>query len=70
VRSSSVTTKLEARSTYIQDHLRQTTVSTPEKYVAGLTDFGPGRSKLAEGQKRSDLLQMMIASTVVNEAQR
>ena len=27
-------------------HLRQTTTLTPEQYVAGLTDFGPGRSKL------------------------
>ena len=27
-------------------HLHQTTNSTPEQYVAGLTDFGPGRSKL------------------------
>jgi hypothetical protein len=27
-------------------HLHQTTTSTPEHYVAGLTDFGPGRSKL------------------------
>jgi hypothetical protein len=27
-------------------HLRQTTTSTPEQYVAGLTDFGPGRSKV------------------------
>ena len=27
-------------------HLRQTTSLTPEQYVAGLTDFGPGRSKL------------------------
>ena len=25
-------------------HLHQTTTSTPEQYVAGLTDFGPGRS--------------------------
>ena len=24
----------------------QTTTSTPEQYVAGLTDFGPGRAKL------------------------
>jgi hypothetical protein len=24
----------------------QTTTSTPEQFVAGLTDFGPGRSKL------------------------
>ena len=27
-------------------HLHQTTTSTPEEFVAGLTDFGPGRSKL------------------------
>jgi hypothetical protein len=26
--------------------LRQTTTSTPEQYIVGLTDFGPGRSKL------------------------
>jgi hypothetical protein len=27
-------------------HLKQTTTSTPEQFVAGLTDFGPGRQKL------------------------
>ena len=27
-------------------HLHQTTTATPEQYIAGLTDFGPGRSKL------------------------
>jgi hypothetical protein len=27
-------------------HFHQTTRLTPEQYVAGLTDFGPGRSKL------------------------
>jgi hypothetical protein len=27
-------------------HLRRTTTATPEQYVAGLTDFVPGRSKL------------------------
>jgi hypothetical protein len=27
-------------------HFRQTTSLTPEQYIAGLTDFGPGRSKL------------------------
>jgi hypothetical protein len=27
-------------------HLQQTTTATPEQYIAGLTDFGPGRSKL------------------------
>jgi hypothetical protein len=27
-------------------HLHRTTTSTPEQYTAGLTDFGPGRSKI------------------------
>lgn len=27
-------------------HLHRTTTATPEQYVAGLTDFGPGRTKL------------------------
>jgi hypothetical protein len=27
-------------------HLHETTTSTPEQFVAGLTDFGPGRSKI------------------------
>jgi hypothetical protein len=27
-------------------HFHQTTTSTPEQYIGGLTDFGPGRSKL------------------------
>ena len=27
-------------------HMHQTTTVTPEQYIAGLTDFGPGRSKL------------------------
>src|SRR5690348_1237078 len=27
-------------------HFHQTTTSTAEQYIAGLTDFGPGRSKL------------------------
>jgi len=27
-------------------HFRRTTTLTPEQFVAGLTDFGPGRSKL------------------------
>ena len=27
-------------------HLHQRTTLTPEQYVRGLTDFGPGRSKL------------------------
>jgi hypothetical protein len=27
-------------------HLHETTTSTPEQFIAGLTDFGPGRSRL------------------------
>jgi hypothetical protein len=27
-------------------HLHRTTTATPEQFLAGLTDFGPGRSKL------------------------
>ena len=27
-------------------HFKYTTTSTPEQFIAGLTDFGPGRSKL------------------------
>lgn len=27
-------------------HFHQTTTSTPEQFVAGLTDFGPGRAKV------------------------
>ncbi len=32
--------------TQTEIHLHHTTTLTPEQYVAGLTDFGPGRSKL------------------------
>src|SRR5208282_453205 len=35
----------------------QTTTSTPEQYVAGLTDFGPGRSKLF-GNSTDDYLKV------------
>jgi hypothetical protein len=27
-------------------HLHQPTTATPEQFLAGLTDFGPGRSKI------------------------
>src|ERR1700751_1903424 len=27
-------------------HFHQTTTATPEQFLAGLTDFGPGRSKI------------------------
>ena len=29
-------------------HIKQTTTLTPEQFIAGLTDFGPGRSKLRQ----------------------
>jgi hypothetical protein len=36
-------------------HFRQTTTATPEQYIAGLTDFGPGRSKLFGNSDDEDL---------------
>ena len=36
-------------------HLHQTTTLTPEQYVAGLTDFGPGRSDLFPNSADGDL---------------
>jgi hypothetical protein len=38
-------------------HLHETTTATPEQFVAGLTDFGPGRSKLF-GNSADDYLQV------------
>jgi hypothetical protein len=38
-------------------HLKQTTTSTPEQFVAGLTDFGPGREKLF-GNSADDYLKV------------
>jgi hypothetical protein len=38
-------------------HLHETTTSTPEQFVAGLTDFGPGRSKLF-GRSADDYLEV------------
>ena len=38
-------------------HFHQTTTSTPEQFVAGLTDFGPGRSKLF-GNSADDYLKV------------
>jgi hypothetical protein len=42
------TTTLQSKgeNTMSAIHLHQTTSLTPEQYIAGLTDFGPGRSKL------------------------
>ena len=36
-------------------HFKRTTTATPEQFVAGLTDFGPGRSKLFANSTDSDL---------------
>jgi hypothetical protein len=38
-------------------HFHQTTTSTPEQFIAGLTDFGPGRSKLF-GNSADDYLKV------------
>jgi hypothetical protein len=38
-------------------HLTRTTTATPEQFVAGLTDFGPGRSELF-GNSTDDYLQV------------
>jgi hypothetical protein len=38
-------------------HFRHTTTSTPAQFIAGLTDFGPGRSRLF-GNSADDVLQV------------
>jgi hypothetical protein len=38
-------------------HFKQTTTLTPEQFIAGLTDFGPGRSKLF-GNSADDYLEV------------
>jgi len=38
-------------------HFHETTTSTPEQFIAGLTDFGPGRSKLF-GNSADDYLKV------------
>ncbi|MDP8982662.1 MAG: hypothetical protein M3O35_18950 [Acidobacteriota bacterium] len=43
--------------TQAQIHFQQTTTSTAEQYIAGLTDFGPGRSKLF-GNSADDYLKV------------
>jgi hypothetical protein len=36
-------------------HFEATTTATPEQFVAGLTDFGPGRKELFENSANDDL---------------
>lgn len=43
-------------------HLHRTTTATPEQYVAGLTDFGPGRSKLF-GNSADEYLKVHFKGT-------
>lgn len=43
-------------------HFIQTTTLTPEQYVAGLTDFGPGRSKVF-GNSADDYLKVHSKGT-------
>jgi len=43
-------------------HLHQSTTLTPEQFVAGLTDFGPGRSKLF-GNSSDDYLKVHSRGT-------
>jgi hypothetical protein len=43
-------------------HFNQTTTLTPEQYVAGLTDFGPGRSKVF-GNSDDDYLKVHSKGT-------
>src|SRR5215510_1652154 len=38
-------------------HFQRTTTSTPEQFIAGLTDFGPGRAKLF-GNSTDDYLKV------------
>jgi hypothetical protein len=44
-------------------HFHQTTTATPEQYVAGLTDFGPGRAKLFGNSADSDLKVHSVGRT-------
>jgi hypothetical protein len=46
-------------------HFHETTTATPEEFVAGLTDFGPGRSKLF---KNSDDAYLQVHSKGGSEA--
>ncbi len=42
-------------------HVHQTTSLTPEQYVAALTDFGPGRSKLFDNSA-DDISRYILAA--------
>ena len=44
--------------------ISQTTTATREQYSAGLTDFGPGRSKLCGTSADADLILGVVLGTV------
>jgi hypothetical protein len=44
-------------------HFHATTTATPEQYVAGLTDFGPGRAELFGNSADDDLEVHSIGAT-------
>src|SRR5215510_9270153 len=44
-------------------HFQQTTTATPEQFVAGLTDFGPGRRELFSNSADSDLKVHSLGAT-------
>jgi hypothetical protein len=44
-------------------HLNQTTTLTPEQYVAGLTDFGPGRSEIFSNSADDELKVHSMGAT-------
>ena len=47
-------------------HLTQATTLTPEQYVAGLTDFGPGRSKVFSNSADADLVVHSVQGTTAD----
>ena len=44
-------------------HFHETTTATPEQYIAGLTDFGPGRSELFGNSADADLKVHSMGAT-------
>jgi hypothetical protein len=44
-------------------HFHETTTATPQQYVAGLTDFGPGRSELFGNSADDDLEVHFLGAT-------
>src|ERR1700750_2484122 len=44
-------------------HFHETTTATPEQYIAGLIDFGPGRSELFGNSADADLKVHSMGTT-------